>query len=149
MTFTTVRLVGSQVIVRGTDVFGTNGETVLDSSQWDEINADKAFSQAAEDFDRTVEAFFAPLTEAADKLHKKLEQPTDSVGYVVLQEKVEGTQAQSEQLIKLTPDSVVLRLLEQGDASRLVWVNDSLQVLAASATVSTPVTTESSVNDKS
>ena len=84
MTFTTSRLTGERVLVRGTDVFGTTGSTVLDSSQWTEVNSRKEFSQATDEFDAAVQAFFAPLTEAAEKINKKLEKPTDACRYVVL-----------------------------------------------------------------
>ena len=133
MTFTTQRLVGSRVLVGGSDVFGNKGQVILDSTQWDEVNGDKAYDQAAEAFDAAVEAFFAPLTEASEKLGKALQKPVDPATYVVLREAVEGVQAQPEQLVKLHHDSVVLRLIEQNAGTgRLIWVgDDQLEVLEA------------------
>ena len=134
MTFTTQRLVGSRVLVGGSDVFGNTGQVILDSTQWDDINADKAYDQATEAFDSAVEAFFAPLTEAAEKLGATAKgRPVDPATYVVLREAVEGQAAQPEQLIKLSHDSVVLRLVEQNaGTSRLIWVGDDhLEVLEA------------------
>lgn len=140
MTFSTSRLVGSKVLVQGTDVFGTAGQTILDSTQWDEVNSNKEFDQATSAFDAAVEAFFAPLTEAAEKLDRAVaDKPTDSVGYVVLNEAVEGVAAQPAHLIKLTSDSVVLRLIEQGDTNRLVWVGDDLEVLESAPAPAVPV----------
>ena len=128
--FTTTRLVGSRVLIKGQDVFGVEGQTIVSSEQWDEIGADKAYSQAEADFNAAVEDFFKPLTEAAEKMHKAVEKPADSIGYVVLQEGEEGKPAVAEQLIKLTHDSIVLRLIEQNPTTnRLVWVGDELEVL--------------------
>lgn len=128
MTFTTTKLVGSRVMVSGTDVNGVAGQAILDSSQWDEIAADQAFSQAEKDFEAAAEAFFAPLVAAAEKVGKQLERKDDPISYVVLQDEVEATPGQRRQLVKLTKDSIVLRLLEQGDTNRLVWVNGEIEV---------------------
>lgn len=133
-TFTTSPLVGSRVLVSGTDVNGVTGSEVVSSAQWDEVNANTAYDQAAEAFDSAVEAFFAPLTEAAKALDEERKRPTkDPIGYVVLHEEVAATPGQSEHIIKLTRDSIVLRLIEQGESDRLVWVNGELEVLAQSA----------------
>ena len=132
MTFTTTRLVGARVMVKGTDVFGTEGQTVVDSTQWDEVNANTEFDQATEAFEAAVQEFFAPITEAAEKLNSSMKRPDDPASYVVLKEAVEGVQAEPAQLVRLSKDSVVLRLIEQGDTDRLVWVNDELEVTEAS-----------------
>jgi hypothetical protein len=130
MTFTTTKLVDERVLVRGTDVFGTSGSTVLDSSQWSEVNSRKEFSQATDEFDKAVADFFKPLTEAAEKVNKKIEKQPDALSYVVLSEATEGVQAKPAQLIKLTKDSIILRIIEQGNTDRLAWVADELEVLA-------------------
>ena len=128
--FTTARLVNNRVMVRGTDKFGVDGECIVDSSQWDEINAHSEFDQAEAAFAAAVEDFFRPLEEAAEKMEKALSRPTDSISYVVLHEATEGTDAQPEQIIKLTRDSIILRLLEVNDFDRLVWVDGELEILA-------------------
>jgi hypothetical protein len=133
MTFTTTRLVGNRVLVGGSDVFGNKGQAILDSTQWDEVNADKAYDQAAEAFDAAVEEFFAPLVQASETLAKTLERPADPASYVVLREAVEGQAPQPEQLVKLTHDSIVLRLIEQNRGTgRVIWVgDDQLEILEA------------------
>lgn len=133
MTFTARRLVGNRVMVTGTDVLNTSGQTILDSTQWDEINADKKFSKATEEFDAAVEEMFAPITRAAEKLSQAIAVPEDSASYVVLREPVEGVRPDPGHVIKLDRDSVILRLIEQGDTSRLVWVNGELEVLEPGA----------------
>lgn len=132
MTFTTINLTGDRVLVRGTDISGAAGEEVLDASQWNELNARDDVSRAQQAFDDAVHEFFAPLTEAAEKAHKALEQPEDSTAYVVVDEGSEGQQRRPKQVVKLTRDSIVLRLIEEGTTDRLIWVNDQLEVTAAS-----------------
>lgn len=133
MTFTQSRLVGNRVMVSGTDVLGTAGQTILDSTQWDEIKANQQFDTAQAAFDEAVAAHFADITKAAEQLNKSLEVPEDPASYVVLREAVEGQRPDPGHTIKLTHDSIVLRLVEQGDTSRLVWVNDELEILERGA----------------
>lgn len=134
MTFTTTALVGDRVLVRGEDFLGTSGQVVLDSSQWAEVNRTKQFKEATKEFDAAVEEFFAPLTEAADKAKAKGQAPEqDPIEFVVLEEGENGTPGKPAHLVKLTKDSVVLRLIEENaDTDRLAWVNDTLEILAAS-----------------
>jgi hypothetical protein len=129
MSFTTQKLVGHRVLVTGADILGNEGSMVLDSTQWDEVNDRKEFSQAEADFDAAVEAFFAPLNEAADAVKAKLEKPEDPTSYVVLSEGTEGVKPEPAVLVRLSPDSVVLRIIESGNTDRLVWVLDRLEVL--------------------
>lgn len=133
MTLTTTKLVGSRVLVSGTDVRGTDGQTILDSTQWDEVNSNSAFDKATAGFEAAVQAFFAPLTKASEEFEAQAKPQMDPASYVVLQERVEGVAPQAEQLLKLNHDSVVLRLIGQGDLSRLIWVGESLEVLEPSA----------------
>lgn len=136
MSFKTQRLVNQRVLVTGKDITGTDGTTTLNSTQWDEINANKQYSQATEDFDKAVDDFFAPLLNAADVAKVAMAPaPQDPASYVVLNEEVEGVQAQAATLVHLDSDSIVLRLIEQGETDRLVWVDGSLEVLEATAPV--------------
>jgi uncharacterized protein (DUF924 family) len=130
MSFNTKQLVNNRVLVEGTDVSGTEGQTVIDGTQWAEVQSRKDFNHATEAFDKAVEEFFAPLAEAAEQANKALERPEDSLGYIVLEEQVEGTPANAGQLVKLTKDSQILRLIEEGNSDRLVWVEGDLEILA-------------------
>lgn len=128
--FTTTRLVNNRVMVAGEDARGNKGQMTVDSTEWDEVCADQAFSRATADFDAAVESFFAPLTEAAEKVASTYAKPVDPAGYVVLAEGVEGQPAQPEQLVKLSTDSIILRLIDEDQTDRLVWVSeDQLDVL--------------------
>ena len=134
MTFTVQNMLGDQALVSGTDIRGNEGQAIVSTVQWDELKARKDFSSASEDFDREVEAFFAPLTEAAEKLEAAIApKAPDSAAYIVLSEKVEGTPSKPAQVVQLSKDSIVLRLIEEGDTDRLVWVTPTeLGVLANS-----------------
>jgi hypothetical protein len=127
--FTITRLVGDRAVVAGTDTFGSEGKCIVSTTQWDEVNANTAYKQAEADFTSAVEEFFAPITAAHEAMHRKVERPEDSASYIVLDEGTEGTPAKPRHLIKLSRDSVILRLVEQGDTSRLVWVDDELEIL--------------------
>lgn len=140
MTFTTQRLVDSRMLVSGTDITGTAGKCTLDTTQWDEVKLNKEFSEATADFDAAVSTFFAPLDEAMEKLEAAGTKPEpDPTTFVVLQEEVVGQVAEPARLIKLNHDSIVLRLLEQGNTNRLVWVDDYLEILEANAAPVAPV----------
>jgi len=130
--FKVTQLLGQQALVEGTDSAGATGSVVLDTREWDSIKADQAFSQATEDFEAAVEKFFKPITDAAEAANVKLNSvtPTDAAAYVVVQERVEGVQAQDEVLHHLSHDSIVLRLIEEKKVNRLKWVGDQLVVTA-------------------
>ncbi len=145
-TFTVARLVNSEALVTGTDVFGETGKVVVNTCQWDELKAHSAMHEAGDAFDAAVNEFFAPLLEAAEKIGQSVEVPTDPSSFVVLHEEVEHVEGRSADIVRLTSDSVILRLIEQGDTDRLVWVeaggSKTLQVLAvdsAPATGNTPL----------
>lgn len=130
MSFTTSKMLNSKVLVSGTDFNGVTGQTVIDSTQWDEVNSHRAYHTAEAEFEQAVENFFAPLTAAAEAMGKKLERPTkDSIDYVVLHDEVEGVKAEPAQIVKLDKSSIILRVIESGDTARLVWVNGELEIL--------------------
>lgn len=143
MTFTTTPLTNERVLVEGQDIRGVQGQQILDASQWLELGARKAVSQAQDAFDAAVEEFFKPLTEAAEKASNAVKRPTDSIDYVVLEEAEEGKPAKPGVLVKLHAHSVILRILESGNTDRLRWVGDELVVteqVAAQSTPSAPAT---------
>lgn len=146
MTFTTQRLTNHRVLVKD-----TNGSevktTVLDSEQWDEIKRHQQFDVASDAFDEAVKNFFAPLTEAADAAEKAFSMPEDTLGIIVMHEGVEGIEEQPTVVISLTHDSMVLRLIESGDTSRLVWVNDELEILEVAVPVAPVVVPEQFGNE--
>lgn len=149
MTFTIQRLAGgTEALVSGSDEAGTTGTTKVSTVQWDEINGEKAYSQAESSFEGAVDAFFKPLLEAAEKLHDAkgtVARPDDPAAYVVFEEPTEGVRATPGRLVKLNRDSIILRLVEQGDTSRLIWVNSELEILEVLPTTA-PDTVNITVN---
>lgn len=134
MTFTTTNLVGHRVLVEGTDRFGRTGQTVVDSTQWDDINTNVQFERATKEFEAEVEKFFAPIAAAQDKLAETMKSKLDGIETMVLKEAVEGVRPEDAIVIHLTKDSQILRILEQGDGdARLRWVNDELEITEAPA----------------
>lgn len=129
--FTTLELVNDQTLVIGEDIKGVTGQQVVDSSQWAEIKAHAQLDQANEEFNQAVEEFFAPLNAAADKAQAATSRPQDPSSYIVLHEGVEGAQEQPAHVVALSKGSVILRLIEEGQHNRLIWVNEELVVLAA------------------
>lgn len=134
MTFQVQNMLGDQALVSGTDLAGNDGKMIVSTTQWDELKARKNFTAAREEFDAAVEEFFAPITEAAEALEKTLANKTpDAAAYVVLSEEVEGVSAQPRQVVALTRDSIILRMIEEGNTDRLVWLSPTeLGVLASS-----------------
>ena len=132
MSFNTTKLTNQRVLVAGTDVNGVSGQTIVHSAQWDELNQRDDVSRAQEAFDAAVHEFFKPLTDAAEKAKRSIEVPEDSASYVVLDEGSEGEARRPRQVLKLSHDSIVLRLIEEGNTDRLIWVNGELEVTEAS-----------------
>lgn len=130
--FNTTKLAGQHVLVQ--DDIGERFE-ILDSSEWDEIKLHVAHHEAADTFDATVKEFFAPLLEAADaaaeNLAKLAAEANDPAFTIVVSEGTEGVEAEPAETITLSRDSAILRMIESGDTSRLVWVGNSIEIIAA------------------
>ena len=134
MTLSTTKLANNQVLVSGKDFNGVDGKTVLDGTEWAQIKLEQSHSQLHDEFDDAVNAFFAPLAAAAEKLEAAHQIQTDPAFYITLNEGTEGVEAQPKQVVALSHDSVVLRLFETGAAhQRLLWVNDELVITEAPA----------------
>lgn len=131
--FTVQTMLGGTALVAGTDITGKSGQTIVSTVQWDELTGRDNFSKATADFDAAVEKFFAPLEKAAKKAKKALERPAqDPAEYIVLKEAVKGRESSPAEVVALNRDSIILRLIEEGQTDRLVWVDEStLGVLAS------------------
>lgn len=128
--FHTTDLSGNRVLVEGTDIRGNAGSQVIDANEWLEIKGALKYNEAHEQFDDTVRSFFAPLMEAVDALQADRQPQLDPLSYVVVQEGVDSVQGQDEIAVRLSPDSMILRLLESDpQTGRLIWVNDVLEIL--------------------
>ena len=133
MSFTIQNLQGNRVLVSGTDVAGTIGKTIVDGSQWQDLAARKAFTEAEAEFDATVSEFYSVINAATDKLNAaKDAKIVDALDFIVLAEGVERVKGVEAEIVHLTHDSKILRLIEEdANAPRLLWIGDSLEILAA------------------
>ena len=131
MSFTITNLAGDRALVKGRDAAGNHGQQILDAAEWNEFKARNEHNDAHEAFDAAVEEFFAPLNAAVDALKETGKPKLDPLFFVTVQEGSAGVEAQHEVLVHLSHDSAVLRLIgENPDTDRLLWVNDSLEILA-------------------
>ena len=144
--FKTIRLANHRVLVDGTDVFGYQNRTVLDSTQWDGIQATVNQTTAEDQFNKAVEEFYAPLIEKIDAIVAAEEKSiVDDAYTLVVGETVEAVDAVAPAVYRLSQDSAILRLIEEGKADRLVWVGDKLEIIAEEED-ETPAEAEASVD---
>lgn len=131
MTFTVTRLAGSEALVSGTDKFNVSGQTVVSTAQWDDIKNHKLYHSATEDFDAKVKEFFSDILDAAAEVQAVLDGSTkaqDPTEFVVFSEGTEGVEAVEPEVKRLSKDSQILRLIEEGNSDRLLWVHDELVI---------------------
>lgn len=129
--FNTTILAGQRVLVTGSK---KNQQTILDSTEWDSIKAHQAYHLAGDAFDEAVTAFFAPILEAADKANAALVESLpkrDDAFVIVLSEGTEGVEEVEPEVIQLGRDAAILRMIEEGNTDRLVWVGDTIEITAA------------------
>ena len=129
--FNTTILAGQRVLVTGSK---KNQQTILDSTEWDSIKAHQAFHLAGDAFDEAVTAFFAPIVEAAEKANASLAESLpkrDDAFVIVLSEGTEGVEEVEPEVIQLGRDAAILRMIEEGNTDRLVWVGDTIEITAA------------------
>ena len=129
--FNTTILAGQRVLVTGSK---KNQQTILDSTEWDSIKAHQAYHLAGDAFDEAVTAFFAPIVEAAEKANATLAESLpkrDDAFVIVLSEGTEGVEEVEPEVIQLGRDAAILRMIEEGNTDRLVWVGGTIEITAA------------------
>ena len=127
--FKTTKLAGHRVLVQGSEQDQT---CILDSSEWDEVQASLTATVATEAYDSAIERFFAPITRAADKLDATLAKvmgPTDSRSQIVVNPGVEAVPGVEPEIIELGRDSTILRMIESDHTEQLIWVGSSIELL--------------------
>ena len=129
MTFDLTMLAGGQALVTGSK---PKQHCVLDARQWVQIKQHQARIEAEEVFDATVEEFYKPLTEAAGEYESRLGQimKADPAFEYVIQPGAEGTEKTSREVYYLDDASAILRMIESGDTSRVIWVGDQILITA-------------------
>ena len=126
--FNVTRLAGSRALVQGTD----EGEsTILLTIEYDELKGNTALKEAEADFGAKVKEFFAPVVEASEAFEQAKKAAltvNDPAFRVVVQEAIEATAGQRERVHILGRDTAILRLIDSGDTSRLLWVNGAIEI---------------------
>ena len=128
--FNVTRLAGARALVQGTD----EGEsTILNTQEFDELKGNTALEEAEADFGAKVKEFFAPVVEASEAFEQAKKAAltvNDPAFRVVVQEAIEATAGQHERVHILGRDTAILRLIDSGDTSRLLWVNGAIEITA-------------------
>ena len=128
--FNVTRLAGQRALVQGTD----EGEsTILLTIEYDELKGNTALKEAETDFGAKVKEFFAPVVEASEAFEQAKKAAltvNDPAFRVVVQEAIEATAGQHERVHILGRDTAILRLIDSGDTSRLLWVNGFIEITA-------------------
>ena len=128
--FNVTRLAGARALVQGTD----EGEsTILYTEEFDELKGNTALKEAETDFGAKVKEFFAPVVEASEAFEQAKKAAltvNDPAFRVVVQEAIEATAGQHERVHILGRDTAILRLIDSGDTSRLLWVNGFIEITA-------------------
>ena len=126
--FNVTRLAGQRALVQGTD----EGEsTILYTVEFDELKGNTALKEAEADFGAKVKEFFAPVVEASEAFEQAKKAAltvNDPAFRVVVQEAIEATAGQTEQVRIVRRETAILRLIESGDTSRLLWVNGAIEI---------------------
>jgi hypothetical protein len=132
--FNTIELMGDKVLVQGTDRNNASGRMVVDASQWNLLREVAAFDAAVADHGRVVEEFFAPIVQSSERVKALGSNEPDPLSYIETQAAVDGVKAVPAVRKKLSDDSIILRVLEQGQVDLLVWVAEDQLVVAKPST---------------
>jgi len=124
--FTVQYMLGDQALVSGTDKAGNTGRTIVSTVEWTEIKGDVAFRNAVEDSDAKIREFLQPILDAVEAVEAAVQpKQQNPLSYVVRTEAVEGVAEVEEELIPLSLDSIILRVIEEDRTDLLLWVDVS------------------------
>ena len=140
MTFTVVPLQGNEALIRGVDRFGTEGNMVVPTHQYNQLKKYGEADNSLDDLNAAFKEFFAPLDEALDAYAdavKAEQSPVEDV--IILEEAVEAVEYKPEVRVVLNHATKVLLLIERNETDRLIWVNNFLHVTEGEAITNAPV----------
>lgn len=131
--FTITKLAGHRALVQGTDFTGTEGKVVLDTYEWDSIDAHLAKHDTADAYEDALAEFYAPLNKALAEIENAAAPVVDDLFQVVITEGSEGTAPVQSEVISIGHHTAILRLINtQPDTDRLIWVDEGqLEIIAA------------------
>ena len=140
-TFTTTALANGSVLVTGAD--GTRSyQTLLDGREFASLKQHEAVNMAEKDYDQKVRDFFAPLTDAVDAVAEATRPTIDPAFIYIVEEGEESVEGRPATIIELDEDTVILRLLDQGNVARLQWATiageDTILILDEPAVEAAP-----------
>ena len=127
MSFTITYLANDRALVQEGE-----HQIILDAEEYLSMKRHQEQTGLIAQYNQSVTDFFKPLTDATDKI-KELEKQTDRIDpdfLLVLAEGTEGEEPVRREAYRLGPDTVILRLIEEGRTERLIWIGDQLEILA-------------------
>ena len=140
-TFTTTALANGSVLVTGSDG-NLFYQTLLDGREFASLKQHEAVNMAEKDYDQKVRDFFAPLTDAVDALEDAARPTVDPAFIYIVEEGEESMEGRPATIIELDEDTVILRLLDQGNVARLQWATiageDTILILDAPSVEAAP-----------
>lgn len=126
-TLSATPLLSGGYLVEGEDSKGVEGSAVIQSDRWDYVLHLRAHEVADAEFEKAVDEFFKPLTDAADKAKAAVTGRTNEFATVTIGEVVEGKDAH---VIELDEAGIILRLIDEGKTDSLRWVSGQLIAVA-------------------
>ena len=141
-TFTTTALANGSVLVTG--AAGTRSyQTLLDGREFASLKQLEAMNMAEKDYDQKVRDFFAPLTDAVDAVEDVARPTIDPAFIYIVEEGEESVEGRPATIIELDEDTVILRLLDQGNVARLQWATiageDTILILDEPSVEAAPI----------
>ena len=141
-TFTTTALANGSVLVTGAS--GTRSyQTLLDGREFASLKQHEAVNMAEKDYDQKVRDFFAPLTDAVDAVAEATRPTIDPAFIYIVEEGEESVEGRPATIIELDEDTVILRLLDQGNVARLQWATiageDTILILDEPSVEAAPI----------
>ena len=130
MSFNYTHLANDRMLVEGDDP--NTQATILFAHQWYDLKRRQIFQDASDTYNAEVVAFYAPLTEAADRVIEAQKTEEDEAYSILLSEAVEHTCGADEERVYLNDDSAIARLVELGQHDRLRWVGNTIVITAKS-----------------
>ena len=140
-TFTTTALANGSVLVTGA-AGNRSYQTILDGRGFADLKQHETVDMAEKDYDQKVRDFFAPLTDAADALEDAARPTIDPAFIYIMDEGEKSVEGRPATIIELDEDTVILRLIEQGNVARLQWATiageDTILILEEPSLEATP-----------
>ena len=130
MSFKYTHLANDRMLVEGDDP--STQAAILFAHQWYELKRKQSFQAASDSYNAEVAAFYAPLTEAAERVIEAQRIEEDDAYSIVLSEAVEHTCGANEERVYLNAESAIARLVELGQHDRLRWVGGNIVITAKS-----------------